>query len=75
MIYGYGADDEKVEEANNDFVRKEIRNKYNIKSDDFLIITGGKIDNAKRQTLLLMKAVKEMKQNNVKLLVFGSGDR
>jgi 1,2-diacylglycerol 3-alpha-glucosyltransferase len=67
-----GADDEKVEEANNDFVRKEIRNKYNIKSDDFLIITGGKIDNAKRQTLLLMKAVKEMKQNNVKLLVFGS---
>ena len=67
-----GADDEKVEEAKNIKVKREIREKYNIKTDDFLIISGGKIDNAKRQTLLLMQAVKKIKNENVKLIVFGS---
>ncbi|MGI6706538.1 MAG: glycosyltransferase family 4 protein [Clostridia bacterium] len=67
-----GADDEKVEEARNPNVRKEIREKYNIKPEDFLIMTGGKIDNAKKQTLLLMEAVKRIEMENVKLIVFGS---
>lgn len=67
-----GADDEKVEEAKNENIKREIREKYKIKNDDFLIITGGKIDNAKRQTLLLMKAVKQIKRENVKLIIFGS---
>ncbi|AEF17821.1 glycosyl transferase group 1 [Thermoanaerobacterium xylanolyticum LX-11] len=67
-----GADDEKVKEARNENVKKEIREKYNIKPDDFLIITGGKIDNAKKQTLLLMEAVKKIKSDKVKLIVFGS---
>lgn len=48
-----------------------MRTKYNIKQEDFLIVTGGKIDLAKTQTLLLMKAVQSLK-SNVKLLVFGS---
>ena len=51
--------------------RNLIRKKYNIKKEDFLIVTGGKIDLAKTQTLLLMKAVHGL-GNNVKLLVFGS---
>ena len=42
-----GADDEKVKEAKNPNVKKEIRKKYNIKPGDFLIVTGGKIDYAK----------------------------
>lgn len=67
-----GADDEKVEEAKKESVKKEIRKKYNVKPDDFLIMTGGKIDNAKKQTLLLMEAVKKIKKENVKLIVFGS---
>lgn len=67
-----GADDEKVEEANNPDVKKEIRRRYDIESDDFLIITGGKIDQAKKQTLLLMQAVKEIERRDVKLIVFGS---
>jgi 1,2-diacylglycerol 3-alpha-glucosyltransferase len=37
-----GADDEKVNEAKSKNIRQEIRDRYNIKSDDFLIITGGK---------------------------------
>lgn len=67
-----GADDDKVVEAKRLKVRKEIREKHNIKEDDFLIVTGGKIDNAKKQTLLLMEAVKKIEKENVKLLVFGS---
>lgn len=67
-----GADDERVEQAKNINVKKQIREKHNINEDDFLIITGGKIDNAKKQTLLLMEAVKRIKGHNIKLIVFGS---
>ena len=66
-----GADDEKVLEARQEKVRDEIRNKYNISNDDFLIVTGGKIDEAKKQTLLLMEAVKKIKKSNLKLFIFG----
>ena len=67
-----GADDEKVFEAKNPTVRKSIRKKYNISQSDFLIMTGGKIDRSKKQTLLLMKAIKELNKDNIKLIVFGS---
>ena len=67
-----GADDEKVEAALDPAVKSRIRKQYGIADEDFLIITGGKIDLAKRQTLLLMKAVNNLSIPNVKLLVFGS---
>lgn len=67
-----GADDEKVEAALNPNVRNRIRKRFGIADEDFLIITGGKIDLAKRQTLLLMKAVNNLNVPNIKLLVFGS---
>ena len=67
-----GADDEKVEAALKPEVRKGIREKYGITDDDFLIITGGKIDNFKKQILYLMEAVNMLQNEKVKLLVFGS---
>ncbi len=67
-----GADDEKVSEALDGGWRKRIRSQYNILPNDFLIMTGGKIDMAKTQTLLLMEAVKNIGNPNVRLLVFGS---
>ncbi len=67
-----GADDEMVEQAIKPQVRTEIRKKYDIKDDDFLIVTGGKIDLFKKQTLLLMQAVQNIKNSKVKLLIFGS---
>ena len=67
-----GADDELAEKANDELVKKATRKKYHIKEEDFLIVSGGKIDPWKTQTTLLMEAVKEIKQKNVKLLVFGS---
>lgn len=66
-----GADDELVVSSREKEVRKCIRKKHNISDDDFLIITGGKIDQWKTETILLMKAVKNINAK-VKLIVFGS---
>ena len=67
-----GADDELVEKSNADIEQNGLRKKYGIKESDFLIVTGGKIDSAKLQTELLMKAVAGIKKENIKLLIFGS---
>lgn len=67
-----GADDESVTRAAEPEVRRRIRDKYGIAQEDFLIVTGGKIDAFKTQTLLLMKAVQEIDKENVKFLIFGS---
>lgn len=67
-----GADDEKIEGKNISQIKKNIRNKYNISNKDFLIITGGKIGQHKKQTLKLMKAVSNLNKKNIKLLIFGS---
>jgi len=67
-----GADDELVEEALKPEVKKKTREKYGIANDDFLIMNGGKIDNAKKQTLLLMDAVNQIENEKIKLIVFGS---
>ena len=39
---------------------------------DFLVMTGGKIDQWKTQTLLLMEAVQKLEDSRVRLIVFGS---
>ena len=67
-----GADDEKVIEAESEESIREMREKLGADDDDFLIMTGGKIDKWKTQTLLLMDAVNNIKDKKVKLVVFGS---
>lgn len=67
-----GMDDEKAEEADVPEVKAEVRQRFGYAEDDFVVITGGKIDHAKRQTLLLIEAVKKIKNPQLKLLVFGS---
>ena len=67
-----GADDDMIVEANKKKSREKIRSRYGIKDDDFLIMTGGKIDKWKMQTLLLMKAVRNIGNNHIRLIVFGS---
>lgn len=67
-----GADDELVEKSKALNVRKAIRDRYKILNDDFLIVTGGKIDLEKKQTILLMEAVKKTANPKIKLIVFGS---
>lgn len=67
-----GADDEEVMAAHSVEGKKNIRQMYGIDEDDFLIMTGGKIDPWKTQTLLLMEAVLKINNPKVKLIVFGS---
>lgn len=67
-----GADDDLVYKVSDGKAKEEFRKKYHIEKDDFLIITGGKIDSFKKQTLLLMEAVRNILDSRVKLCVFGS---
>ncbi len=67
-----GADDESVAASAKPEVRKSIREKYGLAEDDFVIMTGGKIDAFKTQTLLLMEAVQKIEDPKVRLIVFGS---
>lgn len=67
-----GVDDELAEKAELENRKDEIKKLYGISDSDFLVVSGGKIDVAKRQTLLLMEAIGKSKMENLKLLVFGS---
>ena len=67
-----GVDDEDVAEALDADGIKAIRNQYNIADDDILVMTGGKIDMAKTQTITLMKAINSLDNPKIKLIVFGS---
>ena len=67
-----GVDDDDVETALSPSTKSEIRRRYNIDDDDFLIITGGKIDLFKKQTINLMEAVNRLQNKKIKLIVFGS---
>lgn len=67
-----GADDELVKEATNIENISKIRSKYEISEHDLLIVTGGKINRYRPETLQLMEAVIESTKTNIKLLVFGN---
>ena len=67
-----GMDDEKAEAADTPQIKEQTRKKLGYAADDFVVITGGKIDHAKRQTLLLIEAVHKIQNPKLKLLVFGS---
>lgn len=67
-----GADDDLLTGINEEGSVSRLRAEYCIADSDFLIVTGGKIDMAKRQTLYLMEAVRKLNRPDVKLLVFGS---
>lgn len=63
-----GADDDKLDFDNREKIRAGIRKKYNVKNDELLIVTGGKIDKNKKIDLLL-NSCKNFK--NVKIMIFG----
>lgn len=66
-----GADDENMHIDEKMVIRSNIREQYGIEKDDFLIVTGGKIDRTKN-IHTLAKAVSEVNNENIKLLIFGS---
>lgn len=52
-------------------IKKEIRNNLNLSEDDFVLITGGKLD-AGKNVIELMRSVSELPKQNLKLIIFGS---
>ena len=66
-----GADDSRLDFDNRENLKAEIRKKHGIKDDEFLIVTGGKID-SKKNIHLLMQAIAELGSDKIKLLVFGT---
>ncbi|MDD3416203.1 MAG: glycosyltransferase family 4 protein [Lachnospiraceae bacterium] len=67
-----GADDEKVKIAKTKASTVKIRNEYGVNDEDFLIVTGGKINEHRPETLNLMDAIAKLSLKNVKLLIFGT---
>lgn len=67
-----GADNDEIERSKKEIIIKNLRQKLGIQKDDFLIITGGKIDEAKIQTIDLINIIKKNENNKVKIVVFGS---
>jgi len=67
-----GADDELAVQARE--CREHTRERYRTGSNDFLIVTGGVINQWKKQTIFLEIAVKKLCFPNVKLVIFGSID-
>lgn len=65
-----GGDDDEVKRASDEAKIALTKKKFGFVDSDFVIVTGGKIDEAKRQVLALMDAVAEI-GGRVKLLVFG----
>ena len=68
-----GGDDQYIHLDRASEIRAGIRKQYGIADEDFVLITGGKIDAAKN-IHLLMQAVKEINDPSLKLIVFGQPD-
>lgn len=68
-----GADDDKIPFSKMPKLREDIRKSFNLTSKDFIIITGGKIDR-KKNVHVLMEAIATIKEENIKLLIFGEVD-
>lgn len=66
-----GGDDEKIDHSKSNIIRSRIRMTYNLKEDDFVIISGGKID-INKNIHILMEAVSDIREERLKLLLFGN---
>lgn len=72
MEYLYlGADSDKINTPQREHIRNSIREKFDIKQEDLVLITGGKLTRSKN-TDLLLNAFKRIESTNIKLIIFGS---
>lgn len=67
----FGADDDYMLMDKRQEVRANIRRLYGVSEDDFLIVTGGKLDRRKN-IHILVEAVNKIENSHVKLLIFGT---
>lgn len=66
-----GADDEAMRFDQKDMIRAKVRQQYGIGDDDFLIVSGGKID-LRKNIHVLAEAVAQSQCDHIKMLIFGS---
>ena len=66
-----GVDDLAIPWGDRDEINLSIRSSLSISVDDFLIVTGGKIDE-KKSIHMLIKAVKKLSYENIHLIIFGT---
>lgn len=66
-----GGDDAKIHWERQAEIRAEIRQRLHLQADDFVVLTGGKIDRTKN-IHILMQAVAELDLPQLKLIVFGN---
>lgn len=65
-----GGDDRYIHLNDKIKIRQKIRKELDLNDNDFVLITGGKIDSAKNIDVL-MRAVAKINKTNLKLIVFG----
>ena len=68
-----GGDDDFINLSQKAKIKESIRKELNLSENDFVVITGGKIDKTKN-IHLLMQAIKELDKDNLKLIVFGQAN-
>ena len=66
-----GGDENKIDIARRDEIRRDFKKKHNIPEDAFIVVSGGKNDKAKN-THLLYDAVLSITKHPVYLVLFGS---
>ena len=66
-----GADDSDMLFERKDEIRYQVRKQYGISDEDFLIVTGGKIDPLKN-IHVLAEAVSKSENRHIKILIFGN---
>lgn len=66
-----GVDDELLEKKDRNVIKRDYIKKLGIAQDDFIIVTGGKID-LKKNIHLVLEAVINLNRDKVKLIVFGT---
>jgi len=65
-----GVDDERINVDQKENIRSRVRKMYNIPENDFVIISGGKLD-LRKNVHLLIQAVNELENDKIKLILFG----
>jgi glycosyltransferase involved in cell wall biosynthesis len=68
-----GAEDIKVSQAGREEVRRRIRTELGLSERDFVLASGGKLD-ARKNMVALLKAVRDAKDPELRLVIFGSLD-
>lgn len=67
-----GADDDQIKRVNNSKNSNELKKELNIKKDELVIITGGKIDKYKLEIFNLISIFNLEEFKNLRLIIFGS---